>query len=69
MIDCDRNTIMGYEDGAGAGAAAVNKRLRKLCAAYQRTAEERGYDAALFHESILCPNDFPPLKQQPERAA
>lgn len=57
-------TIQYYEQGGGREFAASATAIRDLCRWYQQRATELGYDPAEFHESVLCPGEFPkPMKE------
>lgn len=53
-------TVDNYEKGLGRETtASVVCNIRNLCRAYMKLAEELGYDPGQFHESVLCPGEFP----------
>jgi hypothetical protein len=60
-------TVANWEHGGGRGWATSLAGMRSLCRAYMTLAEDKGYDPAEFHESVLCPGEFPapaPVKSE-----
>lgn len=58
-------TIDFWEMGVGRGYSSTLAGIRALCREYMRIAGELGYDPLQWHESALCPGEFPsPLQEQ-----
>ena len=67
LLGMTKNTLDRYERRQGSGSARVLDGKRRACRKYMALAAKQGYDTALFHESRLCPGEFPAATQ--ERAA
>lgn len=59
LIGTSQSALAYYESGSGRDDAKVLSNIRNLCRAYMEKAVELGYDGDEFHESILCPGEFP----------
>ena len=57
--------IFLFERGGGLTGSSM-ERLRNLCRAYMKKAEKLGYDPDDYHESKLCPGEFPKPASKPE---
>jgi transcriptional regulator with XRE-family HTH domain len=66
---CSHKTIDNWEMGSGRGYPQAVTGLRKLCRAFMRIAVTLGYDADAWHESKLCPGEFPDPGSDEEEVA
>ena len=58
LVDITFQQVWNYEQGAGqTGSAKAN--IRKLCRAYMKLAPQFNYKRDQYHESVLCPGEFP----------
>jgi transcriptional regulator with XRE-family HTH domain len=73
MCGAGVETVRSWEAGKGAIGRTLGN-IRKLCRAYMKRAVELGYDPGQFHESLLCPGEFPspaspPVETEPQKEA
>jgi transcriptional regulator with XRE-family HTH domain len=58
LVGVSHQTVALYEYGGGRNGQALAQ-IRDLCRAYMALAAELGYSPDEFHESQLCPGEFP----------
>jgi hypothetical protein len=66
LAKCVGKTIDNWELGLGRGYPTTLANIRRLCRGYMRVAAELGYEPSLWHESVLCPGEFPEPASAPQ---
>lgn len=59
LIGVSYQQVANYEYGGGSRHGDALSNISNLCRAYMKLAKAKGYTPADFHESALCPGEFP----------
>lgn len=64
LVGISFQQVWNYEQGAGQTGPAKDN-IRNLCRAYMKIAPKFDYTPDHYHESMLCPGEFPEPASKP----